>query len=492
MNARTTPWPETDPVRAPQTDWPPPWAAAWGDDEYGLWADFEVDGVGQRMRWIEPGSFEMGSPLDEPSRKADEGPRHRVTLTQGFWLADSPCPQAFWQTVNGASVDQGSSRSDLPVAGVTHVDVLRFLSKVQANLPHGHEARLPTEVQWEYACRAGTQTAYWWGDAFDHALANAAVASRAAVTPVRQFKPNPWGLHDMHGTVWEWCADLWPRAYADQAEVDPAPVEGGTFVGILRGGSWRDPPESARAARRRRVSTEAQRGGAKGFRLVLSATGTARPTPADDLSLGVMQYPWRPAPSSTVEFLRREVALVDGKYPLSPAVAVDQVVPPWYSGIRLLRLIDPGWVNKHLAIYFLCDADDSLYRLNGTSTPILEFNHKNAIRLDASNALAYLKFFCFFVQGDEGPFYVLESMDDPLIPPDCSGTTRSVLQDSARPAVWEGPDESGDGYRCRATVWYSNALFHAHFRVMSSGMIDMLDDDPIAGDLDARANAPLA
>ena len=137
------------------------WASAAGRDEYGLWAAFEVEGVGQRLRWIPPGRFWMGSPKDEPGRWKDEGPRHPATLGEGFWLAETPCTQALWQAVMGGNPShfKGSQR---PVEQVRWDDCHRFLDRLNQRFRH-LDARLPTEAEWEYACRAGTATATWRG-----------------------------------------------------------------------------------------------------------------------------------------------------------------------------------------------------------------------------------------------------------------------------------------------------------------------------------------
>jgi formylglycine-generating enzyme len=266
-------WPEAHQTRAPIHEWPPAWASSWGDDEFGVWAEFELGSVVQRLRWIEPGTFQMGSKKDDKSGFADEQPQHLVTLSEGLWLANTPCTQALWLEVLGGQNPSGFKDAkdwqDRPVENVNIADVDAFFEKLQTRLVVECQALLPTEAQWEYACRAGTQTSYGWGDAFDPTRANVD-AQHKITTPVEQFKPNPWGLHDMHGNVWEWCADD-RREYSGAAEVDPT----GSLdsdARVVRGGSWILHAVLARAACRLR-RPRANRYRARGFRLALRSTG---------------------------------------------------------------------------------------------------------------------------------------------------------------------------------------------------------------------------
>ena len=213
----------------------PAWASEWGEDRYGVFAGLAISGVTQRMRWIPPGRFLMGSPLDEPDRFSDEGPQHEVTLTDGFWLADTACTQALWEAVTGENPSRFRGDPQLPVENVSWEDVSeQFLPTLNRQLAEA-KVFLPTEAQWEYACRAGTTTAYEFGDVFDPARANVSGGAWKTV-PVRQFPPSRWGLSQMHGSVWEWCADA-PRSYSEDAVINP---EGGQHGSgrAWRGGSW--------------------------------------------------------------------------------------------------------------------------------------------------------------------------------------------------------------------------------------------------------------
>ncbi|MCP5115866.1 MAG: formylglycine-generating enzyme family protein, partial [bacterium] len=143
------------------TGCPPAWATEWGEDRYGVFVVFKVGDVRQRLRWIPPGIFRMGSPESEQGRWDDESPRHLVELTQGFWLADTPCTQEVWQEVMGDNPSRFNS-ARRPVEQVSWEDCRRFMEAINERLS-GLDARLPTEAQWEYACR-GTAKKLWLTD----------------------------------------------------------------------------------------------------------------------------------------------------------------------------------------------------------------------------------------------------------------------------------------------------------------------------------------
>ncbi len=182
---------------------------------------------------------------------------------------------------------------------------------------------------------------------------------------------------------------------------------------------------------------------------------------------------------------------VDGKYRVSAeSTQVHWRMLPFYETVALIRVKDPNWVNKKLTIYYLTD-QGNLFRLNGTSPPIHEVNAKAPIKVTDENVLDYLRFFCYFVRGEEGPFYIAESMDDPNMPQEMDDTTRSVIEGTVRECSFEGKNEQGH-YLCDAVVFYSNALFIANFAVQPTGMIEMMDDEPIAADLPVRVDQPVS
>ena len=147
----------------------PDWASESGMDIYGLWAEFTVNQVTQRMRWIPPGEFQMGSPEDEPERNHDEM-LHHVTLTEGYWLADTTCTQALWESVMGSNPSEFKG-PDRPVETVSWDEVKQFIEMLNVKVP-GLQCGLPSEAQWEYAARAGSQGAFWWGSALSQEQAN--------------------------------------------------------------------------------------------------------------------------------------------------------------------------------------------------------------------------------------------------------------------------------------------------------------------------------
>lgn len=249
-------------------------------DRFGLYWDFQLpikQVVVQRFRWIEPGIFLMGSPETDPERFSDEGPQHQVTLTQGFWLADTACTQALWlAVVGGKKLSHFKGDDELPVENVSWNDVMeKFMPRLQALLPEGVEATLPSEAQWEYACRAGTQTPFSFGEQINPKQANydgnhpdgPRIKYREKTVPVKALPANAWGLYQMHGNVQEWCFDG-QRTYAEGEAVDPLGAIG-DGPRVLRGGSWILYARFARSAYR----NENERGNRNhniGFRVALS------------------------------------------------------------------------------------------------------------------------------------------------------------------------------------------------------------------------------
>lgn len=239
---------------------PTVWASEWGEDKLGLYLDLDYQNVTQRFRWIVPGTFLMGSPKTELKR-FDHEIQHAVTLTQGFWLAESACTQALWQVVLGDNPANFKDTSDHPIENVSWDDVQRFIQALNAQVPDLH-ARLPTEAEWEYACRAGTTTPFSFGETItpeqvnydgNYPYAGAEIGPvRGKTVPVKSLSPNPWGLYEMHGNVWECCADGYD-VYPTAVMTDPlGPATGEGEGPVLRGGSWHSYATRTRSAFRGR------------------------------------------------------------------------------------------------------------------------------------------------------------------------------------------------------------------------------------------------
>jgi formylglycine-generating enzyme required for sulfatase activity len=261
-------------------------------------ADADADGDAEALSllWIPPGRFWMGSLETEPERLDSEGPQHLVQL-QGFFMGQTPITQAQWREVAGwqerpgerwgrqletdpslfqSNAEQGERLERLfetevntdnrPVEQVSWLDAMEFCSRLSQRT--GRSYTLPSEAQWEYACRAGTTTPFHFGDTISSELANydgdytyadgPKGIYRKQTTPVGMFPANAWGLYDMHGNIWECCLDEWHGNY------NGAPTDGSAWVNytegeknkesdkirLLRGGSWFFNPASCRSAYR--------------------------------------------------------------------------------------------------------------------------------------------------------------------------------------------------------------------------------------------------
>ncbi len=281
----------------------------------------DLAGVPLEMVAIPGGSFVMGSPEDEPARTDDEGPQHQVTVP-AFFMGKYPVTQAQWKAVAAMpqvnrEIDPDPANfkgDDRPVETVRWEDAVEFCDRLSKHT--GRSYRLPSEAEWEYACRAGTQTPFYFGETLTAELANYGAITtyrnepageyRQETTPVGNFPPNAFGLYDMHGNVWEWCEDLWHENYQD------APIDGSAWLNqpidrssereesstagidedieiendfeeeeeeednenrVLRGGSWLDSPEDCRSAYRF-YGLLGSRYYGNGFRVVCSAPRT--------------------------------------------------------------------------------------------------------------------------------------------------------------------------------------------------------------------------
>jgi len=195
--------------------------------------DFAVT-LGMKFIAIPPGSFQMGSPENEEGRYIDEV-LHEVTLTRGFEIADAAVTQAQWEAIMGNNPSGfKDSCPEAPVEKVNWDDAVAWCAKLMEKHP-GWDYRLPTEAQWEYACRAGTPGPWNLPSSKLDDLGWYDQKAGGKTHPVRQKRPNAWGLHDCHGNVWEWCADCF-APYSKGSVTDPTGPSGG--LRVLRGGCW--------------------------------------------------------------------------------------------------------------------------------------------------------------------------------------------------------------------------------------------------------------
>jgi formylglycine-generating enzyme required for sulfatase activity len=231
-------------------------------------------GIELEMIKIPAGSFLMGSPDTDDTAYGDEKPQHQVKL-QEFYLGKYPITQEQYQAIMGNNPSNFKDDLKNPVEQVSWNDAKEFCQKL--NDETGKKYRLPTEAEWEYACRAGTQTRYYFGDE-ESQLGDYVwydENSDSKTHPVGEKKPNNWGLYDMSGNVWEWCEDPWHDSYADKPE--NIKNNGNTIwsssdasLRVLRGGSWNFVSRSCRSAIRGRYDADV-RNLLVGFRLAVSA-----------------------------------------------------------------------------------------------------------------------------------------------------------------------------------------------------------------------------
>ncbi|MCT9977770.1 tetratricopeptide repeat protein [Acinetobacter sp. I-MWF] len=192
---------------------PPSWAKAWGDDWYGIWADLNIFGIVQRMRWIPRKDTVIIKSFGKKMNIESELLTQKNINRKGFWLADTVCTRNLWNIVMGWEKRHLKAEDDLiPIDKYKVLDMRYFFQNLNQLLIEHFSfdtdacAELPNEEEWIYACRAGTQTLFWWGDDINEKNANFSTKSKfQKLLPVKSFKPNPWGLWQMHGNVIELC-----------------------------------------------------------------------------------------------------------------------------------------------------------------------------------------------------------------------------------------------------------------------------------------------
>ena len=245
------------------------------------------------MVWVAAGTFTMGSPVTEPTRASNEGPQTQVTLSRGFCIGKREVTQAEYLALIGSNPSSFTGDLNRPVEQVSWGNATNYCGKLTARelaaarLPVGYKYRLPTEAEWEYACRAGTTTPFHYGDGLHSGMAdfngrleyppcggnsyycfNAGGTYLGHTTAVGTYAPNAWGLYDMHGDVWEWCQDWYSAALPGGSVTDPQGPGSGSDR-VARGGGWANVANACRSAfRDTRFPTD--RWTDLGFRIVLA------------------------------------------------------------------------------------------------------------------------------------------------------------------------------------------------------------------------------
>ncbi len=224
-----------------------------------------TNSIGMEFVLIPAGTFQMGCSSWGEDCTDNEKPRHEVEISRPFYLGKYEVTQAQWEAVMGNNLSRYKG-AKYPVENVSWEDVKEFIGKL--NEREGHNRyRLPTEAEWEYAARAKSTTAYCFGNDKDQLKDYACYGRKDGTCPVGKGKPNDWGLHDMHGNVWEWVED-WDGAYGDGFERDPEGPRAGEYR-VRRGGSWLSGAGRCRSAGRG-DGTPGRRDFSCGFRLALS------------------------------------------------------------------------------------------------------------------------------------------------------------------------------------------------------------------------------
>ena len=376
---------------------------------------YVTNSIGMKFVWIPPGNFVMGSPKEEKGRGSDEI-QHKVTLTKGFYMGVYTVTQEQWKEVMGNNPSRFVEKN-LPVDSVSWFGCQEFIKKLREKDKRLY--RLPTEAEWEYACRAGTTTPFHFGEKISVEIANVG-RYRDRTTPVGSFPANAWGLYDMHANVQQWCQD-WYGDYPQEDVADPqGPNKGKERV--LRGGSWANRGDGCRSAcRYDGLLPGVLRADYCGFRLCFFEEPTIKVPDANDSqpkndppknftnSLG-MKFMWIPAGSFVMGSPKEEegrgeretehkVKLSKGFYMGVHLVTQEQWEalmgnnPSKFKGEKNLPVEEVSWDDCQQFIKKLREKDKKLYRLPseseweyscraGTKTP---FHFGETITTDQAN-----------------------------------------------------------------------------------------------------------
>ncbi len=201
-------------------------------------------------------------------------------------------------------------------------------------------------------------------------------------------------------------------------------------------------------------------------------------------------YKWQAVTGAQVEPFLKLINPIQGKYVAGPSTAtVEWAQIPFYTTIALVRVNDTAWAPNTGPFWFLAK-QGRMFMLDGSSAPIHDANEADPISVTEPKVLEYLRFFCYFVHGDEGPFLIVEDLNHPALDKSrLDDATRKVIEGALRPAAFEGKTDEGN-FEASAMVLYGNALFSARFSISPNGMIEMIDDEPIAADLPVKKIKP--
>jgi formylglycine-generating enzyme required for sulfatase activity len=235
---------------------------------------YTVPDLDMQMIWVPPGKFVMGSPKSEPGHRLDEEELHQVIISRGFWIGQFEVSQAQFETILG---ENPSTFKDplMPVHKVNWEEAMEFCEaltdreKSVNRMPDKWGFNLPTEAQWEYACRADTTTVFHFGNEAEELSQYGWFVDNSDGSPktIGTKKPNAWGIHDLHGNMGEWCFDWYGKAYPVDGSVDPITKKASAFK-VFRGGTYTDISDRCRAAYRNRITPDT-RNPWIGFRVVL-------------------------------------------------------------------------------------------------------------------------------------------------------------------------------------------------------------------------------
>jgi len=293
----------------------------------------KFESIEKNLVLIPAGKFLIGSPPSEMGRLLGET-QHEVTLTKPYYISKYEVTQEQWENVMGDN-PSATKGAKLPVTNVSWLYCQEFINKLNEKTKGGY--RLPTESEWEYACRAGTTTAYSYGASLPKSDAN---IDGASIEPVGNYRPNAFGLYDMHGNVWEWCED-WYGNYSEVSVTDPnGPATGENRV--MRGGSFVINESFARSSTRG-ILSPAGRSGGGGLRLARTADFKTADTPKDPKSdLAKLKQ----EEESIFSSIKKDMVLIPaGKFEMGSAVS--EKGRSNFETLHVVKITNPYYMGKY-------------------------------------------------------------------------------------------------------------------------------------------------